>query len=73
MMFGYSKGDMLQRLQALLGVSKMDTLVGGDGANDISMFAHADKRVAFCAKEVLKKEANIVIENKDLTEILKFL
>lgn len=73
MMFGYSKGDMLQRLQALLGVSKMDTLVGGDGANDISMFAHADKRVAFCAKEVLKKEANIVIENKDLTQILKFL
>ena len=73
MMFGYSKGDMLQRLQALLGVSKMDTLVGGDGANDISMFTHADKRVAFCAKEVLKKEANIVIENKDLTQILKFL
>ena len=73
MMFGYSKGDMLQRLQALLGISKMDTLVGGDGANDISMFAHADKRVAFCAKEVLKKEANIVIENKDLTQILKFL
>ena len=68
MMFGYSKGDMLQRLQALLGVTREQTLVCGDGANDLSMFAHADTRVAFCAKEVLKKEANIVIDTKDLTK-----
>ena len=43
----YSKGDMLQRLQALLGVTREQTLVCGDGANDLSMFAHADTRVAF--------------------------
>lgn len=73
MMFGYSKGDMLLRLQSLLGVTRADTLVAGDGANDLSMFAHADKRVAFCAKEVLKKEANIIINNKNLTEILPCL
>ncbi len=70
MMFGYSKGDMIQRLQNILGVSKADTLVCGDGANDLSMFAHADTRVAFCAKEVLKKEANIIVDTKDLTKIL---
>ena len=70
MMFGYSKGDMIQRLQNILGVSKADTLVCGDGANDLSMFAHADTRVAFCAKEVLKKEANIIVDIKDLTKIL---
>jgi phosphoserine phosphatase len=35
------------------------------------MFAHADTRVAFCAKEILKREANIVIETKDLTQILE--
>lgn len=73
MMFNTSKGDMLLRLQGLLGISRGDTLVVGDGANDLSMFAHADKRVAFCAKEVLKKEANIVIDEKDLTKILQFL
>ncbi|RXJ56387.1 phosphoserine phosphatase SerB [Candidatus Marinarcus aquaticus] len=71
MMFGFSKGDMLQRMQAVMGISAKDTLVAGDGANDVSMFAHADKRVAFCAHDILKKEANIVIEQKDLTQILE--
>ena len=70
MLFDFSKGVMLKKLQTLLGVDRKDTLVVGDGANDRSMFAHADKRVAFCAKEVLKKEANIIIDEKDLTKIL---
>lgn len=70
MMFGFSKGDMLTRLQGILGVSEEETLVCGDGANDLSMFAHAGKRVAFCAKEVLKKEANIIVSQKDLTLLL---
>ncbi|MFA5427128.1 MAG: phosphoserine phosphatase SerB [Sulfurimonas sp.] len=71
MMFNYSKGDMLIRLQGLLGVAEDETLVCGDGANDLSMFAHAGTRVAFCAREILRKEANIVIETKDLTQILE--
>ena len=70
MMFGFSKGDMLQRLQSILGVSRENTLVCGDGANDLSMFEHADTRVAFCAKEKIKKEANIIVDTKDLTKIL---
>ena len=70
MMFNYSKGDMLLRLQNILGVSEEETLVCGDGANDLSMFAHAGTRVAFCAREILQKEANIIIETKDLTQIL---
>jgi phosphoserine phosphatase len=73
MMFSHSKGDMLVRLQSLLGITEAETLVCGDGANDLSMFAHARTRVAFCAKEILKKEANIVIETKDLTQILNKL
>jgi phosphoserine phosphatase len=71
MMFNFSKGDMLVRLQDILGVSKDETLVCGDGANDLSMFAHAGTRVAFCAREILQKEANIIIDEKDLTKILK--
>ena len=71
MMFNFSKGDMLTRLQNILGVTEEETLVCGDGANDLSMFAHAGTRVAFCAREILKKEANIIIEEKDLTQILK--
>ncbi len=70
MMFGFSKGDMIQRVQAMLGVSQEDTLVAGDGANDVSMFPYAAKKVAFCAKDILKKEANIIVDEKDLTKIL---
>ena len=73
MMFDYSKGEMIQRIQRLLNVSRADTLVVGDGANDRSMFKFADTRVAFCAKDILKKEANIIIDTKDLTQILSQL
>jgi len=71
MMFNYSKGDMLTRLQNILGVSEDETLVCGDGANDLSMFAHAGTRVAFCAREILEREANIIIKEKDLRKILE--
>lgn len=70
MMFNDSKGEMLKRLQAVLGISPDETLVVGDGANDLSMFKYASTRVAFCAKPVLKENANIIIETKDLSLIL---
>ncbi len=70
MMYSNAKGDMIVRLQNLLGINRVDTLVVGDGANDLSMFAHADTRVAFCAKPILKKEATHSIDVKDLREIL---
>ena len=70
-MFNNSKGEMLKRLQKITGTTPETTLVIGDGANDLSMFQFASKRVAFCAKPILKEKANIIIEKKDLTEILK--
>jgi len=70
MMFNFSKGDMLLRIQKLLNVTKSNTLVVGDGANDLSMFEFADKKVAFCAKPIVKESANIIVDRKDLTEIL---
>ena len=70
MMFDFSKGDMIQRVQNLLGATPEGTIVVGDGANDKSMFKYASKKVAFCAKDILKKEANIIIDKKDLTQIL---
>jgi phosphoserine phosphatase len=72
-MFDFSKGDLLLRLQDLLGISEQATLVCGDGANDVSMFAHAAKRIAFCAKPVLKEKANIIIEEKDLRAAIHLL
>ena len=71
MMFNFSKGDMLERIAKVMDISKEEILVCGDGANDLSMFAHAGTRVAFCAHDILKKEANVIIEEKDLSLILK--
>ena len=73
MMFGNSKGDMLQRLQKVMDITEKETLVCGDGANDLSMFEFAKYKVAFCAKDILKAQANIVIEEKDLMQILQHL
>lgn len=71
MMFADSKGNMLLTLQRLLGISYENTLAIGDGANDLSMFKYAKNRVAFCSKEILKKEANIIINEKDLRLIME--
>ncbi len=70
MMYSDAKGDMIVRIQKLLGVGREETLVVGDGANDLSMFAHADTRVAFCAKPVLKEAATHCVDVKDLREVL---
>ena len=73
MMFGFSKGDMLRRLQGLLNVSYENTIAVGDGANDLSMFECAATKVAFCAKPILREAANCVIDQKDMRELLKFI
>ncbi|MBQ2870288.1 phosphoserine phosphatase SerB [bacterium] len=70
MMFSSSKGEIIQRIQNLLGVTYDNTIVVGDGANDLSMFKYAAQRVAFCAKPILEKEANIIIKEKNLRLLL---
>ena len=73
MMFNDSKGQMLLRLQKLLGVSKDQTLAVGDGANDLSMFKYAGKCVAFCAKPIVREHADIIIDTKNLALILDYI
>ena len=73
MMFSDSKGIMIQRVQKLLAITPADTMVVGDGANDLSMFAYADMRVAFCARPILQAEATHQVNDKDLRHILSLL
>jgi phosphoserine phosphatase len=73
MMYSDAKGDMIVRLQNLLNIDRTNTLVVGDGANDLSMFAHADTRVAFCGKPILREAATHCVDVKDLREILNIV
>ncbi|AFI06345.1 phosphoserine phosphatase SerB [Helicobacter cetorum] len=73
MMFSHSKGTMLLALQRLLNISKENTLVVGDGANDLSMFKHAHTKIAFNAKEVLKKHATHCINEPNLALIIPYI
>lgn len=70
MMFSDSKGIMINKIQNLLNIDSSQTLVCGDGANDISMCKYASLKVAFCAKDALKKVCNYHIEDKDLSQII---
>lgn len=73
MMFGDSKKKMLLKMQNILNITKTQTMSVGDGANDLSMFELSEKKVAFCAKEILKKQANIIIDDKNLLELKKYI
>ena len=70
MMFNNSKGEMLKRLQTITGTSIEDTITVGDGANDLSMFKYSGTKIAFCAKPILEKQADIIIKEKNLSLIL---
>ena len=65
-----SKGELLNIIQTQLKITPQNTLVVGDGANDLSLFSHAKIKIAFCAQEILKEKASHIIETKDLREIL---
>lgn len=66
-----AKATYLQELTAKLAPTQ--TIAIGDGANDISMIELADLGIAFCAKPALNQVADLVIEKRDLREILNFL
>ena len=68
-----SKGILLNKLQKLMNIKKEDTIAIGDGSNDISMFKYAGKSIAFCASDILKKNADIIINERDLSLILKHI
>ncbi len=73
MMTNDAKGVMLARLQRLLGVAKEETIAVGDGANDLSLFAHAGLKIAFRAKPILREAADYSLDEKDLRGILELV
>lgn len=73
MMFNNSKGVMLKNLQGMLDFTNDECVAIGDGANDLSSFEFASTKIAFCAKDILKKEATHIVNKKDLREVIEII
>lgn len=67
-----SKADVLNDILKLEKISADECAAVGDGANDISMLELAELGIAFNAKPVLIEMADIVIEKRDLRELLPY-
>ena len=49
------------------------TFAIGDGANDLGMMAIAGVSVAFCAKPIVRESADVVIDERDLRQVIELL
>lgn len=67
------KKDILEQWRKELKVPKERTLSIGDGANDLLMLKSAGQGIAFCAKEVLKKEIPNHVDKRDFLEVLPLI
>jgi phosphoserine phosphatase len=65
-----SKRAALIELRDRLGLSRADTLVTGDGANDLDMIMEAGLGIAYHAKPKVAQAAPARIEHNDLTALL---
>lgn len=67
------KQATLEKWRKELKLPKERTVAIGDGANDLLMLKSAGLGIAFCAKEVLKKEIPHHVDKRDLLEILPLI
>ena len=65
-----AKANALKELKGRLGLRDHETLAVGDGANDLEMIEAAGLGVAFHAKPILRKAADVQIDHGDLTALL---
>ena len=65
-----SKVDFIRTLTEKIGISSMDVIAVGDGANDIGMLELAGSGIAMHAKEIVQSKANIIINHSDLSALL---
>ena len=67
------KKDTLEQWRKELKLSKERTIAIGDGANDLLMLKSAGLGIAFCAKEVLKKEIPNHVDKRDFLKVLPLI
>jgi phosphoserine phosphatase len=68
-----AKAAALEEWAAAASVPVRFTVADGDGANDLRMLAKAGLGVAFCAKPVVREQADVAITTPDLSQVLALL
>ena len=67
------KKETLEKWREELKLPRERTVAIGDGANDLLMLKSAGLGIAFCAKEVLKKEIQYHVDKRDFLEVLPLI
>ena len=67
------KQATLEQWREELKLPRERTVAIGDGANDLLMLKSAGLGIAFCAKEVLKKEIQYHVDKRDFLEVLPLI
>ena len=67
------KKETLEQWREELKLPRERTVAIGDGANDLLMLKSAGLGIAFCAKEVLKKEILHHVDKRDFLEVLPLI
>ena len=67
------KQATLEKWRKEFKLPKERTVAIGDGANDLLMLKSAGLGIAFCAKEVLKKEIPHHVDKRDFLEVLPLI
>ena len=67
------KKETLEKWREKLKLTRERTVAIGDGANDLLMLKAAGLGIAFCAKEVLKKEIPNHVDKRDFLEVLPLI
>lgn len=65
-----AKVDFIRTLTKKFGLSSIDVIAVGDGANDIGMLELAGSGIAMHAKEIVQSKAKTIINHSDLSALL---
>lgn len=68
-----AKADALAQWSQELGLIRRQTVAVGDGANDLQMMREAGLSVAFNAKPMVREQAQLVVQDQNLAELIKVL
>lgn len=68
-----AKADTLREWAADAGIPLRQTVAVGDGANDLLMMAITGLSIGFDAKAPVRDEANVIMDVRDLSQLLPLL